>query len=71
LAKTNRVLKISSITIIGLIGLGLIGLLILTFVFIIMTPNTGQDLTSFGLIILVFGLATLFSIRTREIWKMK
>ncbi|MCX2742152.1 hypothetical protein [Pontibacter anaerobius] len=71
LAKTNRILKICSITITGLIGLSLIGLLALTIVLMIMTPISGQDLTSFGMIILIFGLAMLFSIRTREIWKLK
>lgn len=71
LAKTNRFLKISSTTIIGLIGLGLFGLLALTIVFMFKIPISGQNLMSFGLIILIFGLTTLFSIRTREIWKMK
>ena len=71
LAKTNRVLKTSSITIIGLIGLGLLGLLVLTITLLFMTPINAQNLTSFGFVILVLGLTILFSIRTREIWIMK
>jgi hypothetical protein len=71
LAKKNRFLKISSTTIIGLIGLGLFGLLALTIALMFSTPISGQNLMSFGLIKLIFGLTTLFSIRTREIWKIK
>lgn len=70
MAKMNRVLKISSTTILGLIGLGLLGVFTLTVTLMFNSPLGIQNLASLGLTIFVFGLTTLFSLRTREILKM-
>ena len=71
IAMANRVLKISSTTILGLIGLGLLFVFTMTVALLFMTPISSQNSESFGLTIFVFGHTTLFSIRTIEIWKMK
>lgn len=70
-ANVNSVLKFCSMVITGLIGFGLCCLLVIVITWIIIITGSVWDLTGFGLIILVSGLAVLFLLRTREIRKNK
>jgi hypothetical protein len=71
IARLNRILKIISITMAGLTGLVLAGLLTITIGTLATSPLIGQNMSTYGMIVLIFGLTLLFLIRTREIWRLK
>ena len=68
LARKHKILKIISLLSTGLIGLGLLGILVLTT---LLSPlNVTCDEITLGMVGLTLGLAVLFTARTIEIWKM-
>ena len=68
LARKHKILKIMSLLSTGLIGLGLLGILVLTT---LLSPlNVTCDEITLGMVGFTLGLAVLFTARTIEIWKM-
>lgn len=71
LATLGKPLKITSILITLLLGLAFSILFVLILVTFLVSPTVGQETSTYGILVLIFGLAFLFGLRTIEIWKTK
>lgn len=71
LATLGKPFQITSLLFAGLMGLAFWTLFVLILVTFSVSPTIGHEISTYGILFLIIGLALLFGLRTIEIWKTR